>query len=258
MAADPFMGLPSFVIGLGPESGAMRERLTGMSTEVVARDAMVRERQGETLQQHRGGAPGVAYGPKPPRRPRVLLLTTRFSTVLQYSTRDTADAFERLGWDARVRDRAVPTTACISTAIRRAPGRLGPTWSSRSTTSATSTATSSRPDLPFVCWIQDHLPNLHTRRRPAVGPLDFVLTDMGPTYVAGHGYPTGQIVALTKLTRGPEVVRQDRGAHSLARVLREKRAERATARERAGVKESRKPQRVRLNPRLTTFRALSR
>ena len=41
------------------------------------------------------------------------------------------------------------------------------------------------PNLPFVCWVQDHLPQPDdaARRADASGRRDFVLTDAVPTYV---------------------------------------------------------------------------
>jgi hypothetical protein len=58
------------------------------------------------------------------------------------------------------------------------------------------------PQLPFVCWGQDHLPNLKSL---AVGKKwtanDFLLTDAVPTYVNAYGYPRRQCIALPKLTR---------------------------------------------------------
>ena len=41
------------------------------------------------------------FGDSPPRPPRVLVLTSRFTTVLQYSARDVANAFEQIGWQTR-------------------------------------------------------------------------------------------------------------------------------------------------------------
>ena len=38
----------------------------------------------------------------PPRQPRALFLTTRFSTVLQYATRDAAAGFEQAGWETDI------------------------------------------------------------------------------------------------------------------------------------------------------------
>ncbi len=56
------------------------------------------------------------------------------------------------------------------------------------------------PNLPFVCWAQDHLPNLVGDAGKHVGPNDFVLTDGVPTYVRDFYYPASQCIGLPKLT----------------------------------------------------------
>jgi hypothetical protein len=60
------------------------------------------------------------------RPPRVLLVTTRFSTVLQYSTRDAADAFRQLGFEAHVLIEPAPHHGMTRLAIRRALAEFKP------------------------------------------------------------------------------------------------------------------------------------
>ncbi len=136
------------------------------------------------------------------RRPRVLLLTTRFSTVLQHSTRDLAAAFEELGWSVRM-----PIE----------PGN----WQRNSRRNLLRHLADFQPDLvvqidhlrhehrglfppalPFVCWIQDDLPNLTSREAGAnIGLRDFVLTSAPQVYVHDHGYPQRQCITFAKRTR---------------------------------------------------------
>src|SRR3712207_5430765 len=54
--------------------------------------------------------------------------------------------------------------------------------------------------VPFVCWIQDHLPNLRGKAGRLVGPNDFVLTDAVHTYANDSDYPPRQLIAMSKLT----------------------------------------------------------
>jgi hypothetical protein len=57
------------------------------------------------------------------------------------------------------------------------------------------------PGLPFVCWIQDHLPHLKmSDAGRKVGPFDFVLSDAPSTYVHTYAYPRRQCLPLPKLT----------------------------------------------------------
>ncbi len=92
--------------------------------------------------------------------PRMLCFTSRFTTVLQHSSRDVVRAFRKLGWRAEL--------AIESSAIGRYGSRLFSDAVART-----------KPDLifgidhlrleyeealpsnvPYVCWIQDNLPQL--------------------------------------------------------------------------------------------------
>ncbi len=57
------------------------------------------------------------------------------------------------------------------------------------------------PNLPFVCWIQDHTRGLMD---PAVGATigkrDFVLMESPQQYVDRFGYPQRQCLVMPKLT----------------------------------------------------------
>jgi hypothetical protein len=236
-AADPFMGLPSYVVGLGLESGAMRERLTAMSSAIVARDAEIRERLEQEYSTLGEGELAALFGTNPPRRPRVLLLTTRFSTVLQYSTRDTAEAFGRIGWDTRVLIEPTASHRLYQYGIRQTLDEFRPDLVFQIDHLRHEHGDLFPPGVPFACWIQDHLPSLQNPAAgKAVGSRDFVLTDMGPAYTARHGYPPEQIVALTKLTRLPHDARQGENITPSPVYPGETRAELAAARERARVR----------------------
>ena len=145
-----------------------------------------------------------ALAGKAGRPPRALLLTSRFTTVLQYSTRDTAEALEQLGWETRVLieeaayrqittrhvrqvlDEFRPDLVYMIDHLRRESGDLFP------------------PSLPFVCWIQDDLPNLTNQAAgESVGPRDFVLSPAPDGYHRDYGYPLRQCLFLEKATRIP-------------------------------------------------------
>lgn len=143
---------------------------------------------------------------RPVRRPRALLITSRFSSVLQYSTRDAAHAMRELGWE----------TLVVAEAQM---------WHSMSPGSVLAAMESHKPDLvlqidhlrhelkdlvpakvPFVCWIQDHLDNLtnETAGR-SIGERDFVLTGAVYRYVGRYGYPRRQCIDMVKCSRPPEL-----------------------------------------------------
>ena len=147
----------------------------------------------------------VADRLRDPSRTRVLLLTTRYSTVLQHSTRDFAEGFARLGCAVRV-------------VIEDRP------WEQHLIASLLGEVLTFRPDLviqidhhrhetpgvipsqvPFVCIIQDNLPNLLTRDAAAkMGPTDFAAGSWVRRYVLEHAYPARRTFEIPRLARAPE------------------------------------------------------
>jgi hypothetical protein len=141
------------------------------------------------------------FGPTPRIRPRVALITTRFSTVLQYSTRDTAAAFEALGWEALVLIEPTPSHRLYEHAIRKALADFKPHAVFQIDHLRHEHRDLFPANLPFICWGQDHLASLITRdagRR--VGELDFVLTDNPVGYARNYDYPARQLISTPKLT----------------------------------------------------------
>jgi hypothetical protein len=149
--------------------------------------------------------PAQAFSAGFQRPPRALILTTRFSTVLQHASRDTARALERLGWSTRLAiesqpwhtagrsslidhlDQFTPDLVFQIDHLRHEHGPLIP------------------ENLPFVCWIQDHLPNLTSSDAGAkVGRRDFVLTASISAYRDRYAYPADQLIPIHKLTRIPD------------------------------------------------------
>ncbi|MCC6908030.1 MAG: hypothetical protein IT430_08835 [Phycisphaerales bacterium] len=146
------------------------------------------------------------FGDSPPRQPRVLLLTTRFSTVLQHSTRDLAAAFEQLGWATRI---PIEPTAYHRNSRRNLLRHLAdfqPDLVVQIDHLRHEHRGAFPPQLPFVCWIQDDLPNLMKRDAgAAIGPRDFVLTTTAAVYEHDYGYPARQCIYMPKATRLPDL-----------------------------------------------------
>ena len=149
------------------------------------------------------------------------MLTSQFSSVLQYSTNDSADAMRQLGWDVRV---CTETRAVAHDVAAR--GRAAIAGSSRTRLPdrppALRDGDAIPPKLPFICWIQDHLTNLASAVAGAsVGERDFVLTggvyeyvERTATRVAVHRHGEG----LATRPRARDVGR-GRGRHALRQPL---------------------------------------
>ncbi len=138
------------------------------------------------------------------RQPRVLFLTSRFTTVLQYAARDTARAFEQLGWQTVVhkessRDHVVtipelrsllatfkPDLVFLLDHLRRETARLFP------------------PNLPVVSWFQDHLPNLcNPQAGQSIGLRDYILTWAAPLFTDRYCYPARQCIDIPMMLTHP-------------------------------------------------------
>jgi hypothetical protein len=203
--AEPGIGLPAVTVQQGLDGASVAAEVQSIMAAVNARDDADRR----AIEAHYAGVtPGALvelFGPTPPRRPRVLLLTTRFSTVLQYSTRDSAAAFERLGWEARVLIERAPSHRIYRHAIRRAVAEFRPDLVFQIDHLRYEHGDLFPPNLPFVCWAQDHLANLTNATAAAsIGPRDFVLVGMPTMYVNRYGYPRERTLMLAKLTHIPQ------------------------------------------------------
>src|SRR3954470_1406942 len=107
-----------------------------------------------------------------------MVVTTRFSTVLQYSSRDSADAFARLGWDTKLLIEPSPSHGLNRIAIRAALAEFKPDLGFLIDHLRQESGTSSPPELPVICWVQDHLSNLTSADvARTIARRDFVLTN---------------------------------------------------------------------------------
>ncbi|MEM1108175.1 MAG: hypothetical protein AAGH99_05725 [Planctomycetota bacterium] len=194
--------LPLPVIKLG------REAPRAAITEVLSRcHAYYEAREAEWTKQidkHYAGFDCEALTLGTAAKPRVLLLTSRFSTVLKYSTADCEQAFAKLGWRTRTLIEPGDTHRLTRSAIRHALATFKPdlVFTIDYLRSHGKTAIPER--LPYVCWVQDQLPKFTTPKAGAsIGLRDFVLSMVGPMYTKQWGYPARQIIEMPKLTRPP-------------------------------------------------------
>lgn len=210
LLADAYFPCPTVTVGQGFDTQRIQSTLGSIVQRLVDRDA----EQVAEIDRHYASLAPAALVPlfecRGERAPRVLLLTTRFSTVLQYSTRDTAAAFERLGWETRVIIEPSPHHRVLRSAIAAALAEFKPDLVVQIDHLRNEHHGLFPRTLPFACWIQDHLPHLaspEVGRR--VGELDFILTDAIATYVEKFDYPQRQCIPLSKLVNRTEFVDLD-------------------------------------------------
>ncbi len=121
---------------------------------------------------------------------RILGLTSRFTTVLQYSMRDLKVAFDRLGCECRLL--IEPNDHDLLPPVRTA--ELIETFRPDMVFAIDHLRTEYQEvvpeNMPFVCWIQDRMPSLF---RPeagrGVGPFEFVIGHGFPECLTTYGYP---------------------------------------------------------------------
>jgi hypothetical protein len=201
---DPYLPCPAITVCQGIDSAPLAAGLRETAEVLAERDkrlkAQVEAYYAELIPEELS----AVTGPNPPRPPRVLLMTTRFSTVLQYATADAAEAFEKLGWEVRVLIEPTPAHRLLHSATRSELVEFQPDMVFQLDHLRYEHPGLFPANLPFVCWIQDHLPNLRTAEAASsITERDFVLTDAPAMYGSTFSYPQRQCIPLTKLTRVP-------------------------------------------------------
>jgi hypothetical protein len=203
--ADRMLPLPTLTIGQSVLAGELEKQLQTIGGGAVAEDEALRERVESYYADLRAGALAELFGAAPQRRPRVMFLTTRFSTVLQYSTADAARGFEELGWEARVMIEPSPRHRLSRIAMRQWLAEFKPDLVFQIDHLRHEHGGMFPENLPFVCWIQDHKENLtQTEAGAKIGAREFVLTGAAYRYTKQFAYPARQVISVPKVTRVPQ------------------------------------------------------
>lgn len=143
-------------------------------------------------------------GKSPPRPPRALFITSRFTTVLQYSARDAAYAFEQMGFQTRTMLEPTTHSRCMQGWLLAELDAFKPDLMFALDHLRRSTGPVVPEQLPHLAWVQDLLPHLLNRDAGAsVGARDFVLTFAGPMLTADFGYPARQCIDVPMMLASP-------------------------------------------------------
>lgn len=199
-----YLPYPEHFVALSMVRGMMEKRVSRFAERLIKWEKQQIDALHEQYARRSRKDWLAIFSENPPRPPRAMLITSRFTTVLQYSTADIAAGLEEEGWETAIvieseRHEMVCNRAILSTMIEFDPDIVIQIDHLRRERVKLYPA-----DLPFVCWIQDELPNLTTRKAgQSVGLRDFVLTCAHSTYIRRYHYPARQMIFLEKLTRGP-------------------------------------------------------
>lgn len=204
MRTDTMLPLPGAAVGQGLRA---REALDSIE---AARKQFEREetRIAAQLEQHYANVTAEELaellGDHPPRRPRVLVMTSRFTMVLRHSAEDMAAALRHLGCEVRLLVEPDDCRRAWSYTLRRALCDFKPDMAMTIDHLRRESGTMFPRQLPFVCWIQDYFPYLTEKSAGrSVTLRDFVLAAGITECVEKFAYPQRQCIEMGKLTHVP-------------------------------------------------------
>ncbi len=202
---DPWTPVPALAVCPDPaQVAALGERLRALSAEHEGRTAALLVEMKARYAQKQTQDWVEVLGENPPRPPRVAVMTSRFTTVLQYAARDTAAALERLGCEVEFLIEGTPHERFNAEVFSQLLRDFEPDL----LLSIDATRHQLRgwvpEELPHLCWIQDALPQLMNEELGrAIGKRDFILTFFAPRLVGDHGYPARQCVDMPMMVTSP-------------------------------------------------------
>jgi hypothetical protein len=205
----PALPLPRMVLAPDPRAGIGEAVWHRVAQRCEAEQRALDERIAAWLDYRDTEESWRALRGESGRPARALVVTSRFTTVLQHSARSVVRALERSGWEAELliepRDHDRLTVLAASRAIDRVKPDVAFSIDHHRT------SIPGFPDrIPFVCWIQDDLPHLISDRAAnGIGPLDFVTGAWMSRYIQQWGYPSSACVSIPRLTDTREVLEPD-------------------------------------------------
>ena len=135
------------------------------------------------------------------RPPRVLSLTTRHSTFIQHSTRDMLAAFAALGCETRMLIESDDRHALTARYIGEQVEQFRPDLVMVIDHHRHEYKSAMPAHVPFVCWIQDRLPNLFDAEASAkLGSRDYTVGHCRIECCTRHGYDSDQFLSLPVFT----------------------------------------------------------
>jgi len=201
---DLFLPFPEINVRLGAGAVAIEAKLKDVLQKILLEDGRLNSVNRKYYESLTAADYAAVFSDHPPRPPRVLLITSRFTTVLQYSTADAAEAFAQLGWQTRTVIEPSPYHSVRRMALRKALGDFQPDLIFQIDHHRHEYGDTYPVTIPFACWVQDYLPNLTNRDAGMkISGRDFVLTSSGSHFVRAYSYPPRQIVAMPNLARLP-------------------------------------------------------
>lgn len=197
LASEPLLPLPDIHARLGVGDAAERVWQETVAARAVAgRSALEAARAWSVGEEV---ADAVAWQGGLGRAPRVLLITSRFTTVVRHSIAAAARGFAALGWETHIcteradHERLTPEAVVDAVAAFRPDLILAVNYHRHHFAGLPG-------GVPFVCWIQDDM--LHLIEPGAgdrLGERDFVMSAWAHRYVKEWGYPADRCVVVPRM-----------------------------------------------------------
>ncbi len=191
----PRLALPGRLVNLGgddPISGALQAAVRQAADDDQAEFERLRARLEERYRDRDTAYWARRFHPPGP----LLAVTSRFTTMLRYSTRDALAALTAQGYQTKMLIESSDHELLRPADICRAILELDPLM-----VVALDHARHEVPflprNLPYLCWIQDALPELLCRKAgEAVGPFDLVCGYYKARCTQELGYPAEQFLPV--------------------------------------------------------------
>lgn len=130
-----------------------------------------------------------------PRQPRVLLVTSRFTSVLQHETRRIADTFAKLGWQTQIAIEPDDHHRLLTGAMHQFIDAFKPDLFFTLDHLRHEQGSIVPANLPYCCWVQDLLPNItNTQAGQSIGNNDWVITFCTPLLTGRYQYPPARCI----------------------------------------------------------------
>lgn len=202
---DLMLPCPCALVQQSTDRQLITPKIHEIGKELIQREATLREQnQAHYASLDASTCADVIAGQVAARKPRVLLLTSRFTTVLQYATRGVAEGFRELGWDAQVLIEPTDHHQISKLTMIETLARFKPDLVFQIDHLRYEHEDVFPQNLPFVCWIQDHLAHLtDAKAGQRVGHRDFVLTFASPLFVDTYRYPARQCIDMPMMLTSP-------------------------------------------------------
>ncbi len=207
MQSDLMLPRPGVIVQQSTDRQLITPVVHEVSGALDRREADARARAEAYYARVTAGQLASCFAGQADRPPRVLLLTSRFTTVLQYATRDIAKGFEANGWRTLTLIEPTPYHQISRLTTSEALASFKPDLVFQIDHLRHEHEEAFPANLPFACWIQDHLAHL-TRGEAGrqVRLRDYVLTFASPLFIDTYSYPARQCIDMPMMLTSPRTL----------------------------------------------------